>query len=88
MGEAILAGIAGLHSDRDKAIVHLKSAIERLDRVPMMTLAATARRELGRISGGEEGAAMMRTAEEKLAWLGVRNIDGITRLFLRGTRVL
>lgn len=88
MGEAVLAGVAALRSDRAKAIAHLKVATQGFDRAAMMTLAATSRRELGRLMGNEEGVHTMRSAEEQLASLGVRNVDGITRVFLRGTRAL
>jgi tetratricopeptide (TPR) repeat protein len=88
MAEAALAGVAGLRQDRAGAIAHLRMAVTRLEAVSMDTTAEAARRELGRLLGGEEGHEMMRRADEKLRTLGVRNIAGITRVFLRGTAVL
>jgi len=54
----------------------------------MLTLAEIARREIGRLQGGEEGARMTQSAEEKLRSYGVHNLDAMRRLWLRGAGVL
>jgi hypothetical protein len=88
MGEAVLAGVFEFRADRNAAMSHLQSAVERFEAVSMVTMAELARRELGRLQGGQAGAAMTRSAEEKLRSYGVRNADKMQRLFLRGAGVL
>jgi serine/threonine protein kinase/tetratricopeptide (TPR) repeat protein len=88
MGEAILAGVAEFRADRNGAVEHLQSAMQTFEALSMVTMAEIARRELGRVKGGEEGAAMIRSAEEKLRSFGVRDPDAMRRVFLRGAGVL
>ena len=88
MGEAILAGVAEFRADRNQAMAHLQSAARTFEALSMLTLAEIARRELGRLRGGEEGAEMTRSAEEKLRSYGVHNLDAMRRLWLRGAGIL
>jgi tetratricopeptide (TPR) repeat protein len=88
MGEAILAGVSEFRADRNGALSHLQSAVQTFEALSMLTMAEIARRELGRLRGGPEGAAMSQSAEEKLRSYGVHNPDGMQRLFLRGAGVL
>lgn len=88
MGEAILAGVAEFRGDRAQAMAHLESAARTFEALSMFTLAEILRRELGRLRGGEEGAALTRSAEEKLRSYGVQNLDAVRRLWLRGAGLL
>ncbi|HTS47061.1 MAG TPA: AAA family ATPase, partial [Bryobacteraceae bacterium] len=88
MGEAILAGVAEFRADRNQAMAYLQSAARTFEDLSMLTLAEIARRELGRLQGGEEGARMTRSAEEKLRSYGVHNLDAMRRLWLRGAGIL
>jgi tetratricopeptide (TPR) repeat protein len=88
MGEAILAGVAQFRGDRNQAMAHLESAARTFEALSMLTLTEIARRELGRLRGGEEGAALAANAEEKLRSYGVRNLDAMRRLWLRGAGIL
>ena len=88
MGEAILAGVAEFRADRNQAMEYLQSAARTFEALSMLTLAEILRRELGRLRGGEEGAAMTRSAEEKLRSYGVHNLDAMRRLWLRGAGLL
>ncbi|WP_439623804.1 serine/threonine-protein kinase [Gemmata sp.] len=65
------AGVAAVRGDAAGAAGHLAAAARDLDAADMGLYAAAARRCLGRIRGGEEGAALVRAAD---AWMHAQNI--------------
>ncbi|HEY5951007.1 MAG TPA: hypothetical protein VIV40_36195, partial [Kofleriaceae bacterium] len=81
---AFRAVIAHLHGNDAKAIVELQLAIGLFDQYKMIGPAAAARWQLGRLLGGDEGAALI---ERSRAWLtasGAARPEHIARLAIPG----
>jgi serine/threonine protein kinase len=60
------AGVAMVHDDRAVAIARLRQAIPGFEQVDMPMHAAAARRQLGRLLGGDEGESLVAAAD---AWM-------------------
>jgi hypothetical protein len=63
----LLAGTAHLRGDADTERARLEAAIASLDALDTRLYAAAARRRLGQILGGDEGAALIRAADAFMA---------------------
>ena len=81
--EAGLARATGRHSDADS---QLRAAITSAEAVEMAAHAAAARHELGLTIGGEEGAALVREAENAMTALGIRAPSRFAVMLVPGHR--
>lgn len=71
------AGIAAHAGKQTEAIQLLETAAAELDKVDMCLFAASARRQLGRLLGGDSGAALIRAADD---WMTNQNIKNPARM--------
>lgn len=78
------AGLAAVEGRVELAASHLREAAELADRGSMALYAALARRALGRIQGGDEGAALAADADEWLRAEGVRDPARFAAVFSPG----
>ena len=83
----LLAGIAVTKRASDeRAITLLRSAVSGFDAAEMALYGAAARRCLGGAIGGDEGASLIRTADEWMASQTVRNPARLTAMLAPGFR--
>jgi tetratricopeptide (TPR) repeat protein len=82
MLSAACASVSG--SPREHVTAPLLEAIPLMERVGFHMYAAYAKRLLGLATGGDEGAAMYRAANEWLREQGVRNPDKLANCMIRG----
>lgn len=83
----LLAGIAVTKRASDeRAITLLRSAVSGFDAAEMALYAAAARRRLGGVIGGDEGASLIRTADEWMTAQTVRNPARMTAMLAPGFR--
>jgi hypothetical protein len=83
-GKLITAAAARVGGDDAAAIADLKEALARFEASGMALHAATTRRRLGELLGGDEGRALVARAAEWMAAAGVANADGIARMLAPG----
>jgi hypothetical protein len=79
-GAMIRAGIASLRGDDERATRRLRWAIEHADAEGLELIAATARRRLGARLGGDEGRALVATADAWMSSQGVRCAERLARV--------
>jgi hypothetical protein len=75
--EIVRAGVASSHGDVDTAAARLRSASEGFDEVAMALHATSARWQLGRLLGGDEGAVLRKSAE---AWMEASGVASPARM--------
>ncbi len=80
----LTAGIANVRGDLDQAKADLQQAEQGCTDVAMATNAAICRRQLGRLIGGDEGAALTARAEAQLKAEAIVNLPRFAQLFLPG----
>ncbi len=80
------AGVAGVKAEAAPAIALLEQAIAQLDANQMALYAAAARRRLGQVRGGPDGAALVAEAEAWMAAHGVRNSARMAAMLVPGFR--
>ncbi|MFO0950342.1 MAG: AAA family ATPase [Isosphaeraceae bacterium] len=78
------ASARSLQGDQDGSAATLRQASAELDAVEMAAHAAAARRRLGEILGGEEGAALVVEADALLRARGVANPERLTATYAPG----
>ena len=78
------AGVAACRGDLDSAASLLRDAIARLDAVRMGLFASSARRRLGELIGGDEGAALVASADAWMAGQQIRNPARLASAFAPG----
>jgi hypothetical protein len=83
-GHTLNAWLALDDSDQARAVEHLRNAMIAFEANSVMTYAAVLRRSLGRVIGGEQGAALMVQAEDAARAMGVADFDAMTRGFTFG----
>jgi hypothetical protein len=66
LAQSIRAGLRALDSDFDESRELLETAVRNFEKVEMALYANAARRRLGKLVGGDEGAALVNDAD---AWL-------------------
>ncbi|WP_437744236.1 AAA family ATPase [Sorangium sp. So ce1504] len=79
-----LAAVAWTRGDAALARTHLEAAIAGFDASEVALSAAAARRRLGEVLGGDEGRALVRTADDAMVRLGASRPDRMTALFAPG----
>lgn len=83
-GAGSLHGFPASAVDAAFARTHLEAAIAGFDASEVALSAAAARRRLGEVLGGDEGRALVRTADEAMARLGATRPDRMAALFAPG----
>jgi hypothetical protein len=66
LAQTVRAAVRALHGDLDGSRALLTTAVRNFDKAEMPLFAATARRRLGQLTGGDEGAALVTEAD---AWM-------------------
>ncbi|HEX5063787.1 MAG TPA: AAA family ATPase [Kofleriaceae bacterium] len=66
LGELALAAVDHMRGDDERAVTRLRACVTAFERAEMGTYAAAARAALGRTLGGDEGAALVRAAEDAM----------------------
>ena len=82
----VRAGVAECAGDHEQAVQRLREAIPRCAAVEMWAYEAAARRWLGLLLGGDEGADLVRVADEWMASQSVVNPARMTALLVPGFR--
>jgi tetratricopeptide (TPR) repeat protein len=80
------AGVAGVKAAPEPAMALLEQAIAQLDANQMALYAAAARRRLGQVRGGADGAELMTEAEAWMASHCVRNPELMSAMLVPGFR--
>jgi eukaryotic-like serine/threonine-protein kinase len=78
------AGVAQVRDRKDEAVRLLESAAIGFDAANERMYAAAARRQRGRLLGGDEGRGLVRAAEEIMTSEGVRHPDRIAHMLAPG----
>ena len=78
------AGVANSRCRPDDAIRRLSDAADGFDAAGMRMYAAAARRQRGRLLGGDEGRELIRRADEFMTTEGVREPDRIAHMLAPG----
>ncbi len=84
MGLLLRAGTAAARKDPSLARPLLDEAARRFDVAEMRLYAAVARHRWGELTGGEEGRACVREAEQWMALQGIRRPQGISQMLAPG----
>jgi len=80
----VRAGAAHAAGDEGAAVAWLRTSVDALENADTRLFAAAARRYLGKLVKGDEGAALVRLAEEAMAAQSVRNIPAMCRCLAPG----
>jgi eukaryotic-like serine/threonine-protein kinase len=80
----LVAGVASLRAEPERAAEALRAAIATADDAGMRMEAAAARRRLGALLGGDAGAAMVEEATAAMVSEEVRDADRMTALIVPG----
>jgi hypothetical protein len=78
------AGVAHLRDDDAAARAHLTEAMAVFASADMALHAEVARRRLGQVLGGDEGAALVAAAEAWMRAHDIAHVDRMTRLLAPG----
>jgi hypothetical protein len=79
MADLVQAGLACRRGNTDGAAHRLRQAIDRLTAVELRLHAGAARRQLGRLVGGEEGDKLVQESDAWMAAQGIRNPERVTQ---------
>jgi hypothetical protein len=82
--QTVRAGIAMVHGDTVRAAALLRDAIAAFQAADMALHAATARRRLGQLLGGDEGQALIEDADSWMASQRIVNPERMTSLYVPG----
>jgi len=80
------AGVAYQKMDFNRSALRLREAISAADSAGMAHYAVAGRRRLGELIGGEEGASLVRQANEALGRQGVKNPKKLSDALVPGLR--
>ena len=78
----IRAGLAALGGDSARAVILLAEAVERFEAVEMRLCAASARRRLGELTGGDRGQANVARADQWMTDQKIQNPAGMASMIL------
>jgi hypothetical protein len=81
---SIRAGAAFIRGQRDESVRHLRDAVEGYGSADMMLHAAAARRNLGRVLGGVEGATHLREFNRYMKQHAVKDPDRLANAIAPG----
>ena len=80
----VSAAASNVEGDRRGAVAALRAAIDRAETVHMSMHAAAARYALGSLLGSDEGATLVRQAEDAMRAQDVRVPSRLSAMFLPG----
>jgi len=80
----VQAGAAHARGDQGAAVTWLRTSVDALDNADTRLFAAAARRYLGKLVEGDEGASLVRQAEEAMRAQSVRNAPAMSRCLAPG----
>ena len=80
----LAAGAAELEGNVDAAVAELRRTLPLLDAIDLNLFGHAARRRLGRLVGGDEGAALVAAADRALAGQGVARPDKLAAMIAPG----
>jgi hypothetical protein len=80
----VRGGIASVKGDESTAVARLRDAIDGFDEAGLELYAASARRKLGQLQGGDEGKALVARSEAWMAGQGIRVPENMVRAFVSG----
>ncbi len=83
-GRLITAAVAHARGQRERAAADLAVAVERFETTGMALHAAVARRRRGELLGGDDGRALIATADAWMKAAGVVDLDAIVRMLAPG----
>jgi eukaryotic-like serine/threonine-protein kinase len=84
LGALLEAAVAHARGDVERTLALLREAIARLEASEMRLHVEAARWELGRLIGGDDGAALVKAAEDHLRSEGVRDPVAMVATFTTG----
>lgn len=87
MARLLDAALALRQGDAPRVVRRLRSATERFEKLEMMLFAAVARRRLGEIYGGQEGAVEIAKADGWMREQAIKRPDLIAQLYLPGFKI-
>jgi hypothetical protein len=80
----VAAAVAEGRGDRSAACAGLRTSVEALEKADMGLFAAAARRYLGKLVGGDEGAQLVNSGETAMRAQAVRNVAAMSRCLVPG----
>lgn len=86
LAQSIQAGLRFIDGDVDASRQLLESAVHNFEKAEMALFAAAARRQLGILTGGDEGAALVATADAWLRGQLVKVPERFTEVLIPGFR--
>jgi hypothetical protein len=78
--QLLLASLAIVEDRMGAAVAHLRAASSECERVGRRTHASSARWQLGRLLGGDEGIALQQQAERELRAMGIIDLEASMRV--------
>jgi hypothetical protein len=84
MAHSLLAGIASLRGDRDRAVAELKTSMKLADAGAEGYRGVVSRYRLGRLLSGDEGATYRAQADAMIAREKIRNPDRLAAMIIPG----
>ena len=84
LASLVRAAVANAEGDAVKAVAALRLAAERADAAGMTLHASSARHQLGRLLGGDDGERLRREAETAMSSQGIRAPERIATMILPG----
>ncbi len=84
LAKLLRGGVANLRDQQDDAAQLLNAAADGFDAAGMRMYAAAARRQRGRLLGGDEGRELIRLADDFMTAEGVREPDRIAHMLAPG----
>jgi hypothetical protein len=84
MADLVLGAVAHARGDVKGAMRSLESAVDAFDALDMRAFAAAARRRLGKLRGGDEGAALVKMADDFMTAQGIVKPERFARMLTAG----
>ena len=84
LANLIQAGLAKRHGDDSQAAILVSQAVEGFEAADMKLYAATARRRLGEILGGDNGRELIRQADDWMSRQQIKNPAAVANLMAPG----
>jgi hypothetical protein len=86
LAQSLRAGVSALKGDLDQSRQLLEAAVRNFEKAEMNLFAATARRRLGKLIGGDEGAALVAEADTWLQGQLVKQPERFADVLIPGFR--
>jgi hypothetical protein len=80
----VRAGVSHTGGDEGAAVAWLRASVDALENADTRLFAAAARHYLGKLVKGDEGASLVRQAEDAMRAQSVRNVPAMCRCLAPG----